>query len=612
MNSIRISITALATGIAATAAQAQTGGCQLTTPVPGNLSYSLTFDTDGATPEIRDVLLGASSLNESQETDLPDSAAILSRARADYANLLSALYSFGYYAGTISIQVNGQEAARISPTAFCPAESEIVVAVTPGPVFTFGALQIGNYPDIALPQGLAQGQTARSDLLKDLTTEGVAGWRQAGHAAAAVSGQSIVASHPSSQLDVAISFDPGPQTDYGRVNVQGLDRINEKFVLYMADLEAGEPFALSDLADAQRRLVDSGAFGTVVVQDTATANPDDTVDIDIAVSEQAPRRFGLGATLSSLDGLSVQGYWFHRNLLGNAERLRLDAAINGLDVIGGGDGIEYTAGVSYAVPGVFTPDTNFLGSVNFTFGEFAFYDESGFTLSAGLTHRFSDVLTVGASAFYDYAVVNDPMGETTFNTLGLILDATLDHRDHKYDPEHGYYLKGALTPFTDLSLGGMALRSTVDARIYYPLGDDGRYVAAGRLQAGNVLATDASAVPPDKLFFIGGGGSVRGYEYQSRGIDILGDIYGAQSMITASAELRGWVTDSIGVVGFLDAGLVSADAWPDFSEPWIFSTGLGVRYRTGLGSVRFDVAIPLNREPGDPSYGLYMGLGQAF
>ena len=56
---------------------------------------------------------------------------------------------------------------------------------------------------------------------------------------------------------------------------------------------------------------------------------------------------------------------------------------------------------------------------------------------------------------------------------------------------------------------------TVEGRTYFGFGEDDPFVLAGRLKAGHSCSGRSLAeIPPDKLFFAGGGGSVRGYAYQ--------------------------------------------------------------------------------------------------
>jgi translocation and assembly module TamA len=119
-------------------------------------------------------------------------------------------------------------------------------------------------------------------------------------------------------------------------------------------------------------------------------------------------------------------------------------------------------------------------------------------------------------------------------------------------------------------------------------------------------------VPLDKRFYAGGGGSVRGYGYQRIGPrDANGRPIGGSSLVEGSAELRQRVRGNIGVVGFVDAGSVGLLEAPDFSDLRI-GAGLGLRYATAIGPLRLDVGVPLNREPGDSRYGIYVGLGQSF
>ena len=123
---------------------------------------------------------------------------------------------------------------------------------------------------------------------------------------------------------------------------------------------------------------------------------------------------------------------------------------------------------------------------------------------------------------------------------------------------------------------------------------------------------DTTEIPPDKLFFAGGGGSVRGYGYKSIGVPGPGGIVtGGRYLLEASLEARYKVTNDIGVVGFVDGGYVAADTFPGLDDLRV-GAGIGLRYYTGLGPLRLDAAVPLNKHAGDPDYALYVGIGQAF
>ena len=79
-------------------------------------------------------------------------------------------------------------------------------------------------------------------------------------------------------------------------------------------------------------------------------------------------------------------------------------------------------------------------------------------------------------------------------------------------------------------------------------------------------------------------------------------------------EARIKVTDTIGVVPFFDAGTAFAGSLPDFDERIRYAVGLGLRYYTGIGPIRVDVAFPLDRIKGNHErpVALYISLGQSF
>ena len=157
------------------------------------------------------------------------------------------------------------------------------------------------------------------------------------------------------------------------------------------------------------------------------------------------------------------------------------------------------------------------------------------------------------------------------------------------------------------------MRKIPHMMIPYSRPGTGPVVLAGRVKVGTLFGSTIPETPPDKLFFAGGGGSVRGYAYRSIGVDLGGDeVVGGRSLLEGSAELRVRVSPSIGVVAFVDAGYVDPDSWPSFNGDVKIGVGGGLRYYTGLGPIRLDLAVPLEPQENDPSVAFYVGIGQAF
>ena len=109
---------------------------------------------------------------------------------------------------------------------------------------------------------------------------------------------------------------------------------------------------------------------------------------------------------------------------------------------------------------------------------------------------------------------------------------------------------------------------------------------------------------------------MRGQPYQSLGVEEItgpnGPIKtGGMSVANLSAEVRFQVRERIGVVAFADYGEVWAEDGWNGGSVWHSGAGIGVRYDTPIGPLRFDVAGPTGGDTGE-GVQLYLGLGQAF
>jgi translocation and assembly module TamA len=137
-------------------------------------------------------------------------------------------------------------------------------------------------------------------------------------------------------------------------------------------------------------------------------------------------------------------------------------------------------------------------------------------------------------------------------------------------------------------------------------------VLALRGLMGKVFGAGVFTLPPDQRFYAGGSATVRGFRYQSVGPQFAdGKPTGGNAISAGTIEFRQRILESYGVVGFVDAGQVTANGSP-FSGTWRVGAGIGARYYTSFGPIRLDVAVPLNRQPHGDAFELYIGIGQAF
>ena len=575
---------------------------------------ALEFRTPDAPDELRSALEAGSLLRGLRDEGRTEPLDVLAAARAEYGRLIGLLFEQGYYAPQISVLVDGQEAADIL-TLRAPREiGQVVVTVNSGPRFRFGQAEVAPLaPDTELPGGFATGEPARSITVRDASEAALAGWRARGHALAETAGQQITAVHGDQRLDVALRIAPGPELRFGALNPQGNERTRSSRIRAIAGLPEGETYDPQAIAAAEARLRRTGTFNSVALRTADAANPDDTIDIDALVDEAPLRRLGFGAEIDTEAGLRLTGFWLHRNLFGGAERLRLEAAVEGLAARA--RGVGFTVDGRYTRPATFTPDTDLeLGARAATLNERDFDAETA-RLDARLVHRFSEQLTGNAGVILEYerARFGDPRVTRNFATLALPVGAEWDTRNDPLNASRGFFLAGEVKPYLGFAGADHGARLTLDARTYWGLGGD-RVVLAGRAQAGAILGSALDRTPREFLFYSGGGGSVRGLPFRSLGVERDGVRSGGRGFAALSGEARTRVTDTIALVAFADAGLVSERAFGGQSG-WHAGAGVGVRYDTPVGPLRVDVGVPVRRSASDADgrrFQIYIGIGQAF
>ncbi len=593
---------------------AVTGIC-LSLPYPANSFEKLTFSLGGAEDEtVMSSLRGASILATLETDGDSNPQDVLAAAQSDYARLVEALYAQGYYSATVRITLDGREAAEIPPFSAPTRIDEVRIRVEPGRPFTFGEANVGPVNKrTPIPEGFSRGQPALATVVRDTAQAAVEGWRDSGYAKAQIADQSITARHTVSELDVSLSVVRGPRLRFGDVIVTSESAVRAARIRQIAGIPRGEVFNPEDVEDAATRLRSTGTFRAVTVSEGEQVSPEGEMDIVIEVTDRQPRRFGAGAEISSSEGVTLSGFWLHRNFFGGAERFRVDGEVTQL---GGADmSPDYSLNARFEKPAVYGPDTMFFATTGLSYDDEPDYIERKFGFGVGVSREFSKQLSaevgisLSRSEVTDLYLPGDPVRR--LNLLSFPTSVTLDRRDDPLSATEGFYLNAELEPFSILNEGQGGARYAMDMRGYRAFGAEESVVLAGRLQLSGVFGPDAQAAPPQYLLYSGGGGTVRGQPYQSLDVDYGTSRLGGRSFLGVSTELRVGVTDSIGVVGFADAGYVGAESFVDGSGDWHAGAGLGLRYDTPVGPIRFDVAGPVAGETAG-GVQIYIGIGQAF
>ncbi len=602
------------------------GALDIIDPLP----FTVEFTVESGSDDLAATLQRASSLWSNRETPASGRGGLLAQARGDYRRILAALYANAYYGGEISILVNGAEAAEVTLDTPLEPGTAVSIRVDPGARFRFGVAEIVNAPPLDVrgadrvedqaADGFRTGARANAAAVAAASTASIERWRQIGHAKAREAEREVIADHSTLRLDARITLDPDRAANFGTVRVEGTRRVDPGFVAYIAQIPSGRSFDPDRIKAAEEKLSRLGVFRSIRIEEAETIAADGSLDLTIRVEDREPRTIGFGGSVSTLDGLGLEAYWQHRNLFGRAERLRFDASVTGLGLSGSGNGtVDYSAGLSFFRPGVIGPNTGFIASLTARQLDVDTYRERSVTGSVGLQRSFARNLNGELSLFATRARFEDFFGTRDFTMIGPVARGDYDRRDDTLDPKRGYFLQAELRPFYEAEFGNVAVRGFVEARGYKGFGADRALVVAARGRIGLYSGPEDSESPPDQLFFAGGAGSVRGYAFRSIGVEATDDddetgTIGGRGLLEGSGELRYRINERFGAVGFVDAGLVSSSTLFEGGADSDVRAGVGagVRYFTGLGPLRVDVATPLNPRDDDSAVALYIGIGQAF
>ncbi len=561
-------------------------------------------------------------------TDAPvDAFGLVARAGAETRPLEDVLRAGGWWAPLVEIRIAGEPASapglaeRIAARFPLGGQDAVPVEVRidTGPRYTLRRIALrpaqptdaAAIADLGPPPGLAEGDPARTDPILDAEAALIERLRRDGHPLASVVDRDVTVDHDATRMDVVWTLAAGPRSSFARPVVTGETAVNPALTARVAGRLEGETFSPQRLERARRDLLALGAFDTVRARAADRLDAAGRLPVAFAVTDRPRNAAGVTLSYETNYGLSGRVYYERRNLFGNAETLRLEAEVSRL-----GDGTEvpdpnYRAGATLRRPGLFGGRTTWVTEAYGVRERLFAYDRDAFVAATLLEHPLGDHWLLRGGPTFENGRVGRDGSMPPFMLFGVVLGARYDTTDSLLDPRRGLRADATVIPYSDLLETGGFVRATGTMRTYVDLGGDGGSVVALRGTLGSLLGADRE-VPLDKRFYAGGGGSVRGYGYQRIGPrDANGRPFGGSSLVEGSVELRQRVQGPFGLVAFVDAGSVGVLEAPDFSD-LRFGAGLGLRYATGIGPLRLDVGVPLNREPGDSRYGIYVGLGQSF
>ncbi len=556
-------------------------------------------------PALRDLLTASSQLIQLMDRPPETLAGLERRAKSDLERLTKALRSEGYYA------------AELSHTTDPDSEPVSVrIEIEPGPRYRLAEYEV-TYEGAASPTpeiqpslanlGLKIDMPARAPAISAAQQRLLALLAQRGYPLAEVTDRETFVQHEARTMTVHLSVDSGPLAHFGPQSLTGAESVEVDYLHGLVAWQEGDPYDRRKVEATRKALSATRLFSSVQISHAEAPNEDGALPMTIELQEGPHRSIGASISYATDIGFGTEPFWEHRNFFGANESLRLSLTASE---------IEQGGRAAFRKPAFLRMDQALLASLSIANEDTDAFDGRTVESFVGLERPWRKKWLITAGLSGSYANLEEEQEDQNSLLGGVPLSAVRDDRDNALNPTRGTRLNFNITPYAgvgeDESLS--FLKSESQATAYYALDQDKRFVLAGRAKIGWLFGENRRDVPANKRFYAGGGGSIRGYEFQKVGpLDSDNDPLGGRSLFEVSGELRIRAGKNFGFVPFIDGGNVFGESFPDFEDKLRWGVGLGLRYFTGFGPVRFDVAFPLNsRDNIDDNFQFYVSFGQAF
>jgi len=442
-------------------------------------------------------------------------------------------------------------------------------------------------------------------------------------------------------VDIIFNVQEGPRVYVERIDIVGNTRTLDKVIRREFQLVEGDAFNTEKMQRSQQRIKSLGFFKKVEVTNSPGSAPDKTV-VTVEVEEQSTGELSFGLGFSTSDGPLADVNIRERNFLGRGQDLQIGAVVSlrsqqvqlsftepyflDKNIAAGFDLFEILT----------SPTTNFFTGIVPPYQQFSY----GGALRAGyqITDNLRQTLkyTVRSDTIQDIQsdaslFIALQAGTHTTSAIGQVL--LYDRRDDRLDPTSGYFVSLG-NDFAGVGFGVDYVRSKVSFGYYYPVAPE--WVLSFTGEAGDIFGWDGQQVLLQDRFFVGGD-NLRGF--QDAGIgprdSVDDDALGGQKYYLGSVTLGVplGLPKELGISGrvFTDFGTLyhlepttltltpaqlatTGGLTPQvLQSPAIrVSTGVGVSWKSPVGPIRLDVAVPVRKEPFDQTQFFRVSFGTKF
>lgn len=386
--------------------------------------------------------------------------------------------------------------------------------------------------------------------------------------------------------NITLVFESGDRYQLGEVTFEDGHWFEGSLLQDFVTFEPGIPYHADEIAKLNSDLLGSGYFSGVDIDAVPGNAKDGVIPVRIGVTRRDRRSIATGLGFSTDVGPRFRGTWREHwvNQMGHKRgaetelsaprqnlstwyELPLDPPMTDL--------IRFTAGYQ-------REDIENVESELLTFGQ---------QWQHQLDDGWLQVLSIRWEG-EQFNIGDDEKGTSTLLLPGVAYSKL--HADSPLDPSRGYRLQINVSGSHRSALSSVdILHVNAVAKGLITLAGKHRFLS--RVQLGGVGTNRFEDVPPSLRFFAGGDQSVRGYGYQTLSPENNNGVpVGGRYMVVGSAEYQYQFAEKWRAALFFDHG----NAINDLFDPLVSGAGVGIRWISPLGPLRFDLAKGLNPEFG--------------
>ena len=422
-------------------------------------------------------------------------------------------------------------------------------------------------------------------------------------------------------VEVIFKVMPGDKVRIRNVLVSGNTRTLDRIIRRELYLGPGDMFSLTDLKDSRTALGRLGFFESNTIEEKRIDQH--TMDLIVKVKETPTGNVQLGGGYGSYGGLLLSIGVNDRNIWGSGINVGVKAEKS-----------QTTQNYSFNISNPRLNDSDFSGNFSIYHSVYDYNDYSVASdgVSIGTGHRFSrhisGYLGYGYSGnSYDFASTIDTNITDTYyfedyTKSSVTMSVSWDNTDDYYLPREGFTLSQS---FEKSGLGAQAnfLKSRTNFAKYYGLNDLVGFDTIFRYKARYNAVINNGYIPLAEKFYMGGIGSVRGYESYSlsptiadaNAVDGVRRVGGTQTFsnnfelsfpLLPKAKMR--------LVTYLDWGFISDNMTPNLLTNTISRAGYGagIEWFSPVGPIQLMFSNPINPQSGDKVAHFEFTMGQRF